>query len=134
MYCICRQDFVTHVKNYQMLTSITMLITISSLLCKLNNFPRWSVYLEQQKESYGCGAVVENASLGQPKECWYPPLLVVFHLESFWSLAFLTILPIENQAVATFLIGIFCTSLGMVISFYPTILCKLTFSLNLAVD
>lgn len=66
---IYRQDFVTPVKNCQMLTFIIMLITINSLLYKLNACPKKKVYLGRQKGKFGCGAVVENASLVLQREC-----------------------------------------------------------------
>jgi len=66
---IYRQDFVMPAKNCQMLTFIIMLITINSLLYKLNACPRKNVCLGRLKGKFGCGAVVENAVQVLQREC-----------------------------------------------------------------
>ncbi|KAK7256193.1 hypothetical protein RIF29_29631 [Crotalaria pallida] len=63
-----RQDIAKPVKNCQKLTFIIMLITISSLPYKSNDCPRKNICLGRWKGSFGCGAVVENASLAMQSE------------------------------------------------------------------
>ncbi|KAK7274175.1 hypothetical protein RIF29_15253 [Crotalaria pallida] len=63
-----RQDIAKPVKNCQKLTFIIMLITIRSLPYKSNDCPRKNICLGRWKGSFGCGAVVENASLAMQSE------------------------------------------------------------------